>query len=1767
MIATGLLPGMTDEFGSARSQSVLDELFQFGGNSVSKARMIEYGQGAAIYRPDIISSELFTLEGGNASKAQSTLGKLEQLLRIHTTEDIVGDIPQGTFIDISTINSSDQQYLYVLNYSGALQPMQIAPKTYNLEYLVPEGKEVASISVSSPENAVDVDIPFARTSLNHVGFDLPVEQFALVKIQLAPESTTVDSNTADLVYDSPDIEEAVLSGLDFILNTMRDATGKTEAPYSYGVPTNLKDNNFSTTVYTGGHHVTAEHMGLLLRVTALTKSEQAFQEAVTFVQDVLLSKGYNVPGWSMDKTSLQRFLQEDLLNGEDVWFAANAPLDDFRVVRGLLQGAERMGNNQAQDLAETILNGLYWTSVTDRLRGTAPVFPQYSDGLIGYSWDWADQDDASLTPPAEALGLGRLGTFPIPVDYQELETMALAAQQMPRWKPVLSSSVDLLLSSEIPGSPGLFYNGYTENNTFTGDFEYPGERQGENLKVIQELWTILHLKRVSNSPTYILDDTKRVLAAAAASRGYQFFKNFYLQNGRVPEYLTFLGEDVPECGPTPEGNCLGRGTENLFDGEARIYAQLGRLALLMGEKPFALQLISEKILTDRIGDPNDARYGKIGVSTASEDDAEAWNTLEPLLTLCLASLPDGLSGQTNLPPLAAPDSVQSGVNARRLISKTILLGNDNDPENGILAIQSVSGSSTEGGSVSLSQSKVIYTPPQDFEGIDSFEYTIQDEYGATSSSQVTVEVSSQIDIQVGITLDGDLLDWPNEHLVISDSNDLADPAAVIDLLELHMHHQDGDLFLAYINEGPISLNWGYNLFIDTDRNPTSGYAYYDIGADYVINDKSILKYAGTGSDWTWSYIGDVNIRINGQTAEISFPLASIGSPDSINYAFEGSNEPFNLPDQVDYIPDSILSGPGLKYITYMFSDDDSILIDGKLSDWPETAIVFQDPKESNAAVDKIDIREISFTSDANNFFIAYQNEVPIELNWGYQLLVDTDNLSTTGFAFYEFGADFIIYDGGVFQYQGNGADWNWSFIGTPSLGIDGNVLEMGFPKEWLGDPNRQTFNFIFIGDNEANGGTLVDALPDGSILESVNPSSLSVAFSDDPTPTNQPPTLQDDSATVDFGDTVLIPVLSNDSDPDGSIDPLTMEIVSAPQVGTAIVSPAQGGIIYQHDSTSAGSFSFTYRVADDQGLFSLPATVSYTVSQPVVTGPYNPVADMNIDGLLTDWDGIPPLGLDPQDATQPGDKLDWKRIYAAHNSNNLFLAYESWLPIELNWGHNIYIDTDYSQSTGFQYASIGCDYLIQQGLLFRYTGNGTSWSWEFIFDTAQSATGSVVEMSIPRNAIGNPNRIRSVFYGENIAYAGGETLDFFPDGGLSVDYNFVAEGQNLPPTAQEQTLTTLEGMSLVIELLANDPEGQDLEYMIVDQPLNGVLIGEFPQLTYTPEPGYVGSDEFYWSASDGQETTGSIKVSLEILPEPVSGYPSYPLTQIILDGSFADWSGTPSLGIDPVDATQDGQTTLDFREVWMGNTSENLVIALRTENDAQIGWAYNLFIDSDISSSTGYQGSDGNLGIGGDYLLQGQFLFQYAGSGTDWNWAFIRAIPHANANQQHEWSVPISSIGSPSQLHFVLRSDNAAFGTNLLEDAMPDIGSGQGQSYLRYEIVQAGSLTTQNLETHEATDIRRTQPFVIQVVPVMPTAQQSRTPRVESDLRLLNLFLSGFPGEEWTMEYSHDLNTWSAAGPVQLSSFQTLWAPTIILDDKATFFRARQPDETPSDSQ
>ena len=92
-----------------------------------------------------------------------------------------------------------------------------------------------------------------------------------------------------------------------------------------------------------------------------------------------------------------------------------------------------------------------------------------------------------------------------------------------------------------------------------------------------------------------------------------------------------------------------------------------------------------------------------------------------------------------------------------------------------------------------------------------------------------------------------------------------------------------------------------------------------------------------------------------------------------------------------------------------------------------------------------------------------------------------------------------------------------------------------------------------------------------------------------------PPTVVNDSATVNPGAKALIPVLANDQSGTPPV-PSTLQLVSAPVNGTAVVNTNSGKILYIHNGSATLSDSFTYRVQNYVGSNSASATVNITIN-------------------------------------------------------------------------------------------------------------------------------------------------------------------------------------------------------------------------------------------------------------------------------------------------------------------------------------------------------------------------------------------------------------------------------------------------------------------------------------------------------------------------------------------------------------------------------------------
>ena len=99
---------------------------------------------------------------------------------------------------------------------------------------------------------------------------------------------------------------------------------------------------------------------------------------------------------------------------------------------------------------------------------------------------------------------------------------------------------------------------------------------------------------------------------------------------------------------------------------------------------------------------------------------------------------------------------------------------------------------------------------------------------------------------------------------------------------------------------------------------------------------------------------------------------------------------------------------------------------------------------------------------------------------------------------------------------------------------------------------------------------------------------------------NAPPVAKDDSATAAMRKTtsytpMVISVLANDSDPDGSLDPASVSIAAAPNKGGTVAVNADGTVSYTPKLKFRGKETFKYSVRDQAGALSNVATVTVNV--------------------------------------------------------------------------------------------------------------------------------------------------------------------------------------------------------------------------------------------------------------------------------------------------------------------------------------------------------------------------------------------------------------------------------------------------------------------------------------------------------------------------------------------------------------------------------------------
>ena len=425
-------------------------------------------------------------------------------------------------------------------------------------------------------------------------------------------------------------------------------------------------------------------------------------------------------------------------------------------------------------------------------------------------------------------------------------------------------------------------------------------------------------------------------------------------------------------------------------------------------------------------------------------------------------------------------------------------------------------------------------------------------------------------------------------------------------------------------------------------------------------------------------------------------------------------------------------------------------------------------------------------------------------------------------------------DGGVLTYTITSAPGNGSLSGTaPSLTYTHNGSET----------TSDSFSYQ-VCDPEplcdtATVSITVDPISDGG-----------------PTATNQ-------AATVNEGGAVAI-TLNVTPDPDGGV--LTYTITSAPGNGT--LSGTAPSLTYTHDGSETTSDSFSYQVCDPEPLCDT-ATVSITVDPISDGGPTatNQAATVNEGGAVAITLNVTP---DPD-----GGVLTYT-ITSAPGNGSL-----SGTAPSLTYTH------DGSETTSDSFSYQVCD---PEPLCDTAT---VSITVDPISDGGPTATNQAATVNeggavaITLNVTPDPDGGVLTYTitsapGNGSLSGTAPSLTYTHDGSETTADSFsyqvcdpeplcdtatvsiTVNAVNEPPTATPQPVVTTEDSALPIVLVGTDPDGDELSFTVETPPSNGTLSGAAPNVTYTPNPDFNGSDSFTFTASDGEFTSPAATVSITV---------------------------------------------------------------------------------------------------------------------------------------------------------------------------------------------------------------------------------------------------------------------------------------------------------------
>jgi len=859
----------------------------------------------------------------------------------------------------------------------------------------------------------------------------------------------------------------------------------------------------------------------------------------------------------------------------------------------------------------------------------------------------------------------------------------------------------------------------------------------------------------------------------------------------------------------------------------------------------------------------------------------------------------------NDPPVAVNDS---GTTDEDTALNIDLTSNDTDLDGTIDVTSIVIISDPSNGSLVVNADGTVdYTPDLNYNGSDSFTYTVQDDDGHVSNVATV-------------------------NLTVDPIND--PPVAVDDVGEVD---EDATLTVSAEN-GVIQTN---DFDIDGDTLTVTAIRTGDEGGGYGGQVGS--PRAGTygtltiESDGSYVYVADQDLTDElpvGETVVDTFTYQisdGNGGTDSaqINITVTGVNDgPVAIDDESTTNEDQA--------VTFNITGNDSD-IDGTID---VTSVVIVSDVSNGTLVNNFD-GTVTYTPDANyngedsftytvndndgatsnvaevNLDINPVNDPPVAINDSAS--TDEDNAIT-------------------FNITDNDTDLD----GT--IDVTSVVIVSGPTNGTLVENNDGTVTYTPDTNYNGSDSFTYTVNDDGGATSNV--ATVNLTIND----VNDPPVAVDDSSSTDEDTAITFNITDNDTDLDGTIDATSVSIVSGTSNGT-LVNNGDGTVTYTPDTNYNGSDSFTYTVNDDDGATSNVATVNLTIND--VNDP--PVAVD--DNSSTDEDNAITFNITDNDTDLDGT-IDATSVVIVSDVSNGTL-------VNNGDGTVTYTpDANYNGSDSFTYTVQDDDGQVSNIATVSLTVNdvndppvamddssSTDEDTAVTFNITDNDTDldgtidvtSVVIVSGPTNGSLVENNDGTVTYTPNTNYNGPDSFTYTvqdDDGQVSniATVNLTVNDVNDPPVAIDDSANVSEDSSVTFSITGNDTDLDGTidttSVAIVGDVSNGTLVNNGDgTVTYTPDADYNGTDSFTYTVNDEDGATSNVAtVTLNVNP---TNDITFALT--VTSGVVADDLDSQNAIIHEEDLTDNTATytvTLGGDSLTSGSTA-SVVINLGDDLDAE----------------------------------------------------------------------------------------------------------------------------------------------------------------------------------------------------------------------------------------